>query len=146
MPYRWIETAPQEGLSFGGNYTFARQKMFVPIPENQVTVAATPDEVMSEVQPEASGQTGETTEADTSSDTSSFQLVSGEITSIDIVGKTMTLQVAEGGKKSEITVHFDDTTRVNGSDNKNIKSLDKGAEVDLRYDPATSRVVYIYIY
>jgi hypothetical protein len=123
-----------------------KEKTYAPIPEDQKNRTAQSRDNEDSVQTEESENTETSSSASSAESVSNFELVSGEITAMDITEKTISIKFSEGGKKKEITVHFDDNTRVNGSDNKNLTSLESGAEVDLRYDPETSRVVYIYIY
>ena len=76
-----------------------------------------------------------------------FELISGEVQKIDESGKTLTIKLHAPSKEKALTVNYDDTTQVNGSQtHQTLASLQTGAEVDLRYDPKSSRAVYIYIY
>jgi hypothetical protein len=76
-----------------------------------------------------------------------IQLVSGEIVSIDPPQKTMTVKLfTESGTEETLTVSFDEKTQVDGSQATNISAVQSGANIDLRYNPQTSRASYIYVY
>ncbi len=80
-------------------------------------------------------------------ETQNAQLVSGEIVSIDPPQHTLTVKLySEAGSEETLTVNFNESTQVDGSDAKSISSIQNGANVDLRYNPQTSQVFYIYVY
>ncbi len=76
-----------------------------------------------------------------------LQLVSGEIISIDEPQKTLTLKhFSEAGLEETLVVNFDATTKVDGQAAQSLTSIQSGTEIDLRYNPQTSRALYIYVY
>ena len=52
----------------------------------------------------------------------------------------------ENGTDETLTVSFDEQTQVDGSDAKAISAVQSGSNIDLRYNPTTSRASYIYVY
>jgi hypothetical protein len=74
------------------------------------------------------------------------QLISGEVVSIDEPQKTLTVKVySSSGTEETLTVNFDDKTQVDGSQ-ASLAKLASGANVELRYNPDTSRALYVYVY
>ncbi len=75
------------------------------------------------------------------------QLVSGEIVAIDASQRTIAVKLySESGSDETLTLSFDESTQIDGSDAKAISSIQSGSNVDLRYNPQTSRALYIYVY
>ena len=75
------------------------------------------------------------------------QLVSGEIVSIDVDGRTLTLKLfTENGTNETLTVNFDERTQVDGAGAKSLSADKNGSSIDVRYNPQTSRALYIYVY
>ncbi|GEM_PF-1026549 len=80
-----------------------------------------------------------------------LEFVSGEITSTDAAAKTVTVKLygeTENATNDKVlTVKLDEATDItDGEKDRDIKSLTNGTEVDVEYDPATSKATYIFVY
>jgi hypothetical protein len=79
-----------------------------------------------------------------------LEFVSGEVTSIDQATKTVTLKLygeTEGEAEKTLSVKVEDTTDItDGEKDRELASLTAGTEVDVEYDPASSKATYIFIY
>lgn len=114
----------------------ARTPALSAIPPTQVQEA-----VPSQTQEEAEPSVEEPASGDP------MELVSGEIVSIDEPEHTVTLQLFnEDGTEETLTVNFDERTQVDGADSKSLSDAQNGSPIDVRYNPQTSRALYIYLY
>lgn len=76
-----------------------------------------------------------------------MELVSGEIISVDEPEHTVTLKLFnESGTNETLTVNFDERTQVDGAGSKSLSNAQNGSSIDVRYNPQTSRALYIYVY
>ena len=83
--------------------------------------------------------------------TENLEFVSGEVTAVDVNASTMTLKlygdVEDGSADKVITVNVDSSTDVtDGEKDRTLGSIEAGTEVDVEYDPATSKATYVFIY
>jgi hypothetical protein len=86
---------------------------------------------------------------DTAAD--NLEFVSGEITAMDEAAKTVTVKMygeaAENEADKMLTVTVDASTDItDGEQDRELKSLNAGTEVDVEYDPATKKATYIFVY
>ena len=79
-----------------------------------------------------------------------LEFVSGEIGAVDMTAKTATIKLysdTENVGEKTVTVHLDDATDItDGEKDRDLKSLTPGTEVDVEYDPASSKATYIFVY
>ena len=82
-----------------------------------------------------------------------LEFISGEITSLDQAAKTITVKLygesenASTGAEKILTVKVDENTDItDGEKDRDLKSLAANTEVDVEYDPATSKATYIFVY
>jgi tetratricopeptide (TPR) repeat protein len=95
--------------------------------------------------PAATPPQPEAPQEDSNKDT--LKLVSGEIVSVDEPEKTFTLKLFnESGTNETLTMNFDERTQVDGSSSKLLSAEKNGSSIDVRYNPQTSRALYIYVY
>ena len=80
-----------------------------------------------------------------------LEFVSGEVSAMDEASKSLTVKLygetenAPSDKTLKVTV--DSTTDItDGEQDRDLKSLTAGTEVDVEYDPATSKATYIFVY
>ena len=82
--------------------------------------------------------------------TENLEFVSGEVTAADASAKSLTVKLygeneATSGKT--LTVQVTETTDItDGEKDRDFTGLAAGTEVDVEYDPATSKATYIFIY
>ncbi len=80
-----------------------------------------------------------------------LEFVSGEITALDEAAKTITVKLygeneASASEKA-LSIKLDDTTDItDGEQDREFKSLAIGTEIDVEYDPASSKATYIFVY
>jgi predicted lipid-binding transport protein (Tim44 family) len=83
--------------------------------------------------------------------TENLEFISGEVTAADEAAKTVTIKLygeteADANQKI-LTVKVDETTDItDGEKDRDTKSLSPGTEVDVEYDPASSKATYIFVY
>ena len=80
-----------------------------------------------------------------------LEFISGEISSLDEAAKTITVKLyGETDNKTSdkiLTIKVDSTTDItDGEQDRALKSLAAGTEVDVEYDPATNKATYIFVY
>lgn len=80
-----------------------------------------------------------------------LEFVSGEISSLDEAASTLTIKLyGETENKTSdkiLTVKVDTATDItDGEQDRALKSLTAGTEVDVEYDPATNKATYIFVY
>lgn len=83
--------------------------------------------------------------------TDNLEFVSGEITAMDEAAKTVTIKMygenAENEAEKTLAVTVDANTDItDGEQDRDLKSLTAGTEVDVEYDPATKKATYIFVY
>lgn len=83
--------------------------------------------------------------------TENLEFISGEVTAMDAAAKTLTVKLygeTENDTNQKIlTVKVDETTDItDGEKDRDIPSLTAGTEVDVEYDPASSKATYIFVY
>ena len=83
--------------------------------------------------------------------TENLEFISGEVTTMDETAKTITVKLygeTENDTNQKIlTVKVDETTDItDGEKDRDMKSLAAGTEVDVEYDPASSKATYIFVY
>ena len=80
-----------------------------------------------------------------------LEFISGEVSETDEANKTITVKLYgetenTPGDKS-ITVKVEPSTDItDGEKDRDLKSLTKGTEVDVEYDPTSSKATYIFVY
>jgi len=79
-----------------------------------------------------------------------LEFVSGEVTALDEAAKKVTVKLygeTEETKEKAITIEVDEATDItDGEKDRDLKSLAAGTEVDVEYDPATTKATYIFVY
>ncbi len=80
-----------------------------------------------------------------------LEFVSGEVSSLDEAAGTLTIKLyGETENKTSdkiLTVRADNATDItDGEQDRALKSLTAGTEVDVEYDPATNKATYIFVY
>lgn len=83
--------------------------------------------------------------------TDNLEFISGEITAMDEAAKTVTVKMygetADNEADKMLTVTVDASTDItDGEQDRELKSLAAGTEVDVEYDPATKKATYIFVY
>ena len=80
-----------------------------------------------------------------------LEFVSGEVSAMDEATKSLTVKLygetenAPSDKTLKVTV--DSSTDItDGEQDRDLKSLTAGTEVDVEYDPTTSKATYIFVY
>lgn len=80
-----------------------------------------------------------------------LEFISGEVSATDEAAKTITVKLYgetenTPGDKS-VTVTVDESTDItDGEKDRDLKSLTNGTEVDVEYDPGSSKATYIFVY
>ena len=80
-----------------------------------------------------------------------LEFVSGEITALDEATKTITVKLygenEAAASEKALSIKLDDTTDItDGEQDREFKSLAVGTEIDVEYDPASSKATYIFVY
>lgn len=80
-----------------------------------------------------------------------LEFVSGEVSTVDEAAKTVTVKLygeTETDANDKIlTISLDEATDItDGEKDRDLKSLTAGTEVDVEYDPTTSKATYIFVY
>jgi hypothetical protein len=89
--------------------------------------------------------------ADPNANADNLEFISGEVGELDEAGKTVTIKLY-GETESATTdktlkVSVDASTDItDGEQDRDLKSLSVGTEVDVEYDPATNKATYIFVY
>ncbi len=83
--------------------------------------------------------------------TDNLEFISGEVSAMDEAAKTVSVRLygENEDKASEkvLTVNVDENTDItDGEQDRDLKSLTAGTEVDVEYDPATNKATYIFVY
>ena len=83
--------------------------------------------------------------------TDNLEFISGEVSAMDEAAKTVSVRLyGENEDKASgkvLTVNVDENTDItDGEQDRELKSLASGTEVDVEYDPATNKATYIFVY
>ncbi len=83
--------------------------------------------------------------------TDNLEFISGEISSTDETTQSVTVKLygetESGTSDKTLKVTVDGTTDItDGEQDRDLKSLAAGTEVDVEYDPATNKATYIFVY
>ncbi len=83
--------------------------------------------------------------------TDNLEFISGEVSAMDDAAKTVSVRLYGeiGDKASEkvLMVNVDENTDItDGEQDRELKSLTAGTEVDVEYDPITNKATYIFVY
>ena len=80
-----------------------------------------------------------------------LEFISGEVSALDEASKSLTVKLygetenAPSDKTLKVTVDTN-TDITDGEQDRDLKSLSVGTEVDVEYDPATNKATYIFVY
>lgn len=83
--------------------------------------------------------------------TDNLEFISGEISVMDEASKSVSIRLygedetASSEKVLQVTVD-ENTDITDGEQDRDLKSLAVGTEVDVEYDPATNKATYIFVY
>lgn len=92
-----------------------------------------------------------TTETASTDSGENLEFISGEVSALDEANKMITIKLYgetenTPGEKS-ITVVVDSSTDItDGEKDRDLKSLTAGTEVDVEYDPSSTKATYIFVY
>jgi hypothetical protein len=80
-----------------------------------------------------------------------LEFISGEVAELDEAGKTISVRLygdtEEAASDKVLKVSVDENTDItDGEQDRDLKSLAAGTEVDVEYDPATNKATYIFVY
>ena len=126
-----------------------------PAPEVSTVASPATDMVAAAVQPASPAPTApmvtDQAAASPTPSTENLEFISGEIASMDEATKTITVKLYGETEQTTsdkiVSIKLDDTTDItDGEKDRDIKSLTQGTEVDVEYDPATSKATYIFVY
>ncbi len=83
--------------------------------------------------------------------TDNLEFISGEISVSDEATQSVTVKLygetESGTSDKTLKVMIDGTTDItDGEQDRDLKSLTAGTEVDVEYDPATNKATYIFVY
>jgi hypothetical protein len=93
----------------------------------------------------------ETIEAQDATLVDNLEFISGEVSELDEPGKSVSVRLygetedAASDKVLKVTVD-ENTDITDGEQDRDLKSLATGTEVDVEYDPATNKATYIFVY
>lgn len=83
--------------------------------------------------------------------TDNLEFISGEISAMDEASKSVSVRLygedetASSEKVLQVTAD-ENTDITDGEQDRDLKSLAVGTEVDVEYDPATNKATYIFVY
>ena len=80
-----------------------------------------------------------------------LEFISGEVSEMDEAGKTVSVRLygenEDAASDKVLKVSVDENTDItDGEQDRDLKSLSAGTEVDVEYDPATNKATYIFVY
>jgi hypothetical protein len=80
-----------------------------------------------------------------------LEFISGEISELDENARTVSVRLYGENENTTsekvLKVNVDDNTDItDGEQDRDLKSLSTGTEVDVEYDPATNLATYIFVY
>lgn len=118
--------------------------------------AAVVTEAMAPIEEAAVVETAPATEApviieENALDQENLEFVSGEVSAVDEAAQSVTVKLygetEQDATDKTLTVKLDETTDItDGEKDRDAKSLTAGTEVDVEYDPKTSKATYIFVY
>jgi hypothetical protein len=120
--------------------------------QEAVSKVVTPSDAATEAAPAADGTAAAPVEnAVEPPAADNLEFVSGEVSASDEAAKTITVKLyGEGDAQATekvLTVKVDEATDItDGEKDRDLKSLTAGTEVDVEYDPATTKATYIFVY
>ncbi len=112
---------------------------------------AVPAESVVASQPSAVPAVPTTTAAPVETLTDNLEFISGEISVMDEASKSVSVKLygedenATSDKTLKVTVD-ENTDITDGEQDRDLKSLTVGTEVDVEYDPTSSKATYIFVY
>ena len=83
--------------------------------------------------------------------TDNLEFISGEVSAMDEAAKSVSVRLygedetASSEKVLQVTVD-ENTDITDGEQDRDLKSLTVGTEVDVEYDPASNKATYIFVY
>ena len=101
--------------------------------------------------PEAAPAAAPAAQATVVPNTENLEFVSGEISVLEESSSSVTVKLygendaTAGDKTLKVTVDAN-TDITDGEQDRDLKSLTVGTEVDVEYDPATNKATYIFVY
>jgi len=89
--------------------------------------------------------------AEDSTLTDNLEFISGEVSAMDEAAKTVSVRLygenEDTASEKVLSVTVDENTDItDGEQDRELKSLTAGTEVDVEYDPATNKATYIFVY
>lgn len=80
-----------------------------------------------------------------------LEFISGEVSEMDEAGKTVSVRLygetEEAASDKVLKVNVDENTDItDGEQDRDLKSLTAGTEVDVEYDPTSNKATYIFVY
>ena len=110
------------------------------------TAAETPPAVAPAIVPEPPAPA-----APEAANTENLEFISGEVSAMDEASKSLTVKLygETENTPSDKTLKVDvdaNTDITDGEQDRDLKSLSVGTEVDVEYDPANNRATYIFVY
>ena len=80
-----------------------------------------------------------------------LEFISGEISELDEASKAVSVRLYGENENATsdkvLKVNVDENTDItDGEQDRDLKSLSVGTEVDVEYDPATNKATYIFVY
>lgn len=80
-----------------------------------------------------------------------LEFISGEVSELDETAKTVSVRLygenEDTASDKVLKVSVDENTDItDGEQDRDLKSLATGTEVDVEYDPATNKATYIFVY
>ena len=93
----------------------------------------------------------ETMEPQDSTLVDNLEFISGEVSELDEAGKSVSVRLygenEDTATDKVLKVTVDENTDItDGEQDRDLKSLTSGTEVDVEYDPATNKATYIFVY
>jgi hypothetical protein len=123
-------------------------------PSMDTTTAApvtTTESVPTPVATEPAAPPAETPMAEPALNPENLEFVSGEVASMDEASRSVTVKLygetenAPSDKSLKVTVD-ENTDITDGEQDRELKSLTAGTEVDVEYDPSNNKATYIFVY
>ena len=128
----------------------ATATMDAPAADMETTAPVTDEAMASAPEPVTTEEAG-IAAAEPATNTDALEFVSGEVSSLDDPGKSLTIKLygetenTPTDKTLKVTV-VANTDITDGEEDRELKSLSVGTEVDVEYDPANNLATYIFVY
>ena len=121
-----------------------------PTPAAAEVAAPTPTAPVAEAVP-AAAPAAVATPAEDAALADNLEFVSGEVSELDEPGKSVSVRLygenEDTASDKVLKVGVDENTDItDGEQDRDLKSLAVGTEVDVEYDPATNKATYIFVY